>query len=190
LPPHLVQRADRRMRLLEASGPQRIISGTKATGRRCRQRSQTTQHHGWPRRSCSSVGAGGAGFMPPIMQIFAKNEQPRELVASSASSPSSWADCRFDVNQHATEGVPLNSNQRRQSSRRQKGVNPMVAAPDNPDWPDSREKLYRERKPSKGGMARAILDRRYASGEITGRQYERLLRELGWDENREKGDCC
>jgi uncharacterized membrane protein len=36
-------------------------------------------------------------------------------------------------------------------------------------------------KPSNGGMARAILDQRYASGEITRQQYERLLRELGWD---------
>jgi hypothetical protein len=41
-----------------------MISGTNATGRRCKQRSQTTQHHGWPLRSCSRVGAGGAGFMP------------------------------------------------------------------------------------------------------------------------------
>jgi hypothetical protein len=38
LPPHAMQRADLQIRLLEASGPQRIISGTKATGRRCRQR--------------------------------------------------------------------------------------------------------------------------------------------------------
>ncbi len=36
-------------------------------------------------------------------------------------------------------------------------------------------------KPSIGGMARAILDRRYASGEISRQQYERLLQELGWD---------
>ena len=40
-----------------------MISGTNATGRRCLQYSHTTQHHGWPRRSCSSVGAGGVCFM-------------------------------------------------------------------------------------------------------------------------------
>ena len=64
LPPRSLQRADRRRRLLEACGPQRIISGTNATGRRCRQRSHTNQHHEWPRRSRSSVGADGAGLMP------------------------------------------------------------------------------------------------------------------------------
>jgi hypothetical protein len=81
LPPHSVQRAERRIRLLEASEPQRIISGTNASGRRCRQRSQTTQHHGWPRRSCSSVGAGVTGFMLPTFGRFATSGKPRELVA-------------------------------------------------------------------------------------------------------------
>jgi hypothetical protein len=36
-------------------------------------------------------------------------------------------------------------------------------------------------KTSKGGMARAILDQRYAIGEISRQQYERLLQDLGWD---------
>jgi hypothetical protein len=35
----LRQRADWRSRSLEASGPQRVIKGTKATASRCRQRS-------------------------------------------------------------------------------------------------------------------------------------------------------
>ena len=35
---------------------------------------------------------------------------------------------------------------------------------------------------AKGGMARAILERRCATGEITRQQYEELLQELGWDD--------
>jgi hypothetical protein len=35
--PALVQRADRRSRSLEVLGPHRMISGTNATGLRCRQ---------------------------------------------------------------------------------------------------------------------------------------------------------
>jgi len=31
-------------------------------------------------------------------------------------------------------------------------------------------------------MARAILERRCATGEITRQQYEKLLQELGWDD--------
>ena len=63
----------------------------------------------------------------------------------------------------------------------------MVAGPDSPDSPDSPEESYRAWKPPKGGMARVILDRRYANGEITRKQYEMLLRDLGWDEKREGG---
>jgi hypothetical protein len=51
LAPHLLQRTDRRSKSLEAAGPQRIISGTNATARRCKQRSRTTQHQGQSRRS-------------------------------------------------------------------------------------------------------------------------------------------
>jgi hypothetical protein len=46
LRPHLEQRADRRNMSLDASGPHLMISGTNATGRRCKHFSQTTQHHG------------------------------------------------------------------------------------------------------------------------------------------------
>ena len=66
----------------------------------------------------------------------------------------------------------------------------MVAGSDSPDSPDSPEESYRAWKPPKGGMARVILDRRYANGEITRKQYEMLLRDLGWDEKREREDCC
>jgi hypothetical protein len=48
--PHLVQRADRRSMSLEAAGPHLMIKGTKATGFRCMQCSQTTQHHSVPQR--------------------------------------------------------------------------------------------------------------------------------------------
>jgi hypothetical protein len=61
---HLVRRAERRSRSLDASGPHRKMNGTNATGLQCTQSSQTTQHQGVPRRSCSSVGLGGVGFMP------------------------------------------------------------------------------------------------------------------------------
>jgi hypothetical protein len=64
LRPQLVQRAEQRNMSLDASGPHRMINGTKVIGVRCRHPSQTTQHHGVPRRSCSSVGLGGVGFMP------------------------------------------------------------------------------------------------------------------------------
>jgi len=37
----------------------RMMNGTKAIGRRRRHFSQTTQHPGVPRRSCSRVVAGG-----------------------------------------------------------------------------------------------------------------------------------
>ena len=62
--------AERRRRLLEASGFQRMIRGINATGRRCKQYSQTTQRHGESRGSCSSVRAGGAGLMPARMGEF------------------------------------------------------------------------------------------------------------------------
>jgi hypothetical protein len=60
LQPHLVQRAERRSTSLDASGPHRMISGTKGIGVR-RQPPHTIQHHGMPRRSCSSVCVG---FVP------------------------------------------------------------------------------------------------------------------------------
>jgi hypothetical protein len=82
--PHLVQRADYRSRSLEASGPHLMMNGTNATGMRCMQYSQTTQHQGVPRRSCSRVGRGGSDFMSPRMALFAPEEQPRGVVASSA----------------------------------------------------------------------------------------------------------
>jgi len=47
------------------------MNDTNATGVRCRHFSQTTQHHGVPRRSCSRVGAAGAVFMLARMTIFA-----------------------------------------------------------------------------------------------------------------------
>jgi uncharacterized membrane protein len=34
----------------------------------------------------------------------------------------------------------------------------------------------------KGGLARELLEERHASGKITREQYEKLLRELGWDD--------
>jgi len=58
LRPHLVQRGDRRSMSLDESDPQQMINGTSVTSVRCRHRSQTTQHHGVPWRSCSSVGRG------------------------------------------------------------------------------------------------------------------------------------
>jgi hypothetical protein len=66
------------------SGPKRMMNGVKATGLRCRQRSQTTQHHGQSRRSCSRVGAGGWGFMHQRIARFVPAEQPRGMVASSS----------------------------------------------------------------------------------------------------------
>jgi hypothetical protein len=66
-----------------------MMNGVKATGFRCRQLSQTTQHHGQSRRSCSRVGAGRWGFMPLRMARFARAEQPRGLVAGSGALPRS-----------------------------------------------------------------------------------------------------
>jgi hypothetical protein len=48
-----------------------MMIGTNATGRRCMQCSHTTQHHGESWRSGSKVGAGGVGFMPARIPIFA-----------------------------------------------------------------------------------------------------------------------
>jgi hypothetical protein len=39
---HFVHRPDRRSMSLDASGPQRMMNGTNATGVRCRHRSHTT----------------------------------------------------------------------------------------------------------------------------------------------------
>ena len=84
---HFPQRAACRSRSLEAFGPQRIISGVNATASRCSQRSQTTQHHGWSRRSSSRVGAGGLCFMLASIDIFAPVEQPRGIVVHSVRRP-------------------------------------------------------------------------------------------------------
>ena len=45
------------------SVPTWMMKGAKATGLRCMQCSQTTQHQGVPRRSCSRVGRGGSSFI-------------------------------------------------------------------------------------------------------------------------------
>jgi hypothetical protein len=58
-----------------------MISGANAIGRRWRQRSHTTQHHGEPRRSSAGVGHCGSRSMPAMMAIFVPVEQPRGLVA-------------------------------------------------------------------------------------------------------------
>jgi uncharacterized membrane protein len=42
---------------------------------------------------------------------------------------------------------------------------------------------------SKGGSARDILDRRYASGEITREQYEQMKQDLGGT-SKSKNSCC
>jgi hypothetical protein len=65
----------------------------------------------------------------------------------------------------------------------------MAQPPNTPDQqPDPAEQSDRNcgEQPSKGGMGRAILERRYASGKITRQQYESLLKELGWDDARRK----
>jgi hypothetical protein len=62
-----------------------MMNGTNATGVRCIQCSQTTQHHGVRRRSCASVGRGASVFMPASMAQFVPGEQPRGVVVSSAT---------------------------------------------------------------------------------------------------------
>ena len=81
LAPQSVQRAERRSRSLQASSPHRMISGTNATGLRCRHRSQTNQSHGEPRRSSSSVGLGGLLFTPARVARFAalRRDPDRDL---------------------------------------------------------------------------------------------------------------
>ena len=62
----------------------------------------------------------------------------------------------------------------------------MLAASQDPSDPPEQSNRDRGRKPSKGGLARAILERRYAGGEITREQYEKIKRELGWDDGETK----
>ena len=77
LRPHLLQRADRRNMSLEASGPHRMIKGTNATGLRCMQYSHTTQHHGVPRRSCSSVRQGVSVFIRRVWR-YSRRQNSRD----------------------------------------------------------------------------------------------------------------
>jgi hypothetical protein len=56
---HFSQCAERRSRSPEASGPQRMMNGVKATGLRCKQLSQTTQHQGQSRAAGEAPRALG-----------------------------------------------------------------------------------------------------------------------------------
>ena len=56
--PQAVQRAHRRSRSLDVSGPHRMMSGTNAIGAWWWHRSHHTQSQGCPSRSCASVGRG------------------------------------------------------------------------------------------------------------------------------------
>jgi uncharacterized membrane protein len=62
----------------------------------------------------------------------------------------------------------------------------MLVAPDPPEQSDRKDRGNFK----KGGMARAILERRYADRKITRQQYEKLLQDLGLDGEKSEAGVC